>query len=207
MQAMKPSVPAPSQESPSAALAGWTNPVAIYEAYKQQRAELQSQLQNLLNQRAEAVQQIEVLAPSKLVGASRMGLEDRIARLDQRIAGLEEQIVRVDAQVASAAAAPGAVHPPPPPSIQTDGLENFGAGMATSAALIFTFLYLKGKLWRRKRNKAHGELFPPELTQRMERLENVAESTAIEVERIGEGQRFVTKILSEKKEPAQNKGV
>ncbi len=207
MQATKPSVPIPSQESPPAALVGWTNPVAIYEAYKQQQVELQSQLQNLLNQRAEAVQQIGVLAPSKLVGASRMGLEDRIARLDQRIAGLEERIVRVDAQVASAAAAPGAVQPPPPPPIQAHDLENFGAGMATSAVLIFTFLYLKGKLWRRKRNKAHGESLPSELTQRMERLENVAESTAIEVERIGEGQRFVTKILSEKKEPAQNKGV
>jgi len=39
----------------------------------------------------------------------------------------------------------------------------------------------------------------PELVARMARVEQIVESTAIEIERISEGQRFTTKLLSEKK--------
>jgi hypothetical protein len=38
---------------------------------------------------------------------------------------------------------------------------------------------------------------PPELTDRLERMERALDSIAIEVERITEGQRFTTKLLSE----------
>ncbi|MBI3568506.1 MAG: hypothetical protein HY084_09950 [Gemmatimonadetes bacterium] len=37
-----------------------------------------------------------------------------------------------------------------------------------------------------------------EIAARLARLEQLAESTALEVERIGEGQRFTTKLLGEK---------
>jgi hypothetical protein len=39
----------------------------------------------------------------------------------------------------------------------------------------------------------------PELMARLARVEQIVESTAIEIERISEGQRFTTKLLSEKK--------
>lgn len=39
----------------------------------------------------------------------------------------------------------------------------------------------------------------PELVARMARVEQIVESTAIEIERISEGQRFTTRLLSEKK--------
>lgn len=38
-----------------------------------------------------------------------------------------------------------------------------------------------------------------DLTARLDRLEHMAEATQIEVERISEGQRFTTKLLSEQK--------
>jgi hypothetical protein len=40
----------------------------------------------------------------------------------------------------------------------------------------------------------------PELMARLSRVEQIVEATAIEIERISEGQRFTTKLLSEKKE-------
>jgi hypothetical protein len=39
--------------------------------------------------------------------------------------------------------------------------------------------------------------FPKEIAERMNRVEQIVESTAIEVERIGEGQRFMTRVLTE----------
>lgn len=40
----------------------------------------------------------------------------------------------------------------------------------------------------------------PEMMARLNRVEQIVEATAIEIERISEGQRFTTKLLSEKKE-------
>ncbi|HEU5183260.1 MAG TPA: hypothetical protein VFU01_01750 [Gemmatimonadaceae bacterium] len=39
---------------------------------------------------------------------------------------------------------------------------------------------------------------PPEVTSRLERIEQAVDAIAIEVERISEGQRFTTKLLTER---------
>jgi len=41
---------------------------------------------------------------------------------------------------------------------------------------------------------------PPEVGERLERIERAVESIAIEVERISEGQRFVTRVLADRGE-------
>jgi hypothetical protein len=43
----------------------------------------------------------------------------------------------------------------------------------------------------------------PEILRRLERIEQTVESTAIEVERIAEGNRFVSKLLAERSEPVK----
>lgn len=43
-----------------------------------------------------------------------------------------------------------------------------------------------------------------DVTSRLERMEQAIDSIAIEVERISEGQRFTTKLLSERASPASN---
>jgi hypothetical protein len=39
---------------------------------------------------------------------------------------------------------------------------------------------------------------PPDLTARLQRMEQAIDSIAVEVERISEGQRFTTKLLAER---------
>ena len=54
------------------------------------------------------------------------------------------------------------------------------------------------RVWRRS---ARAEVtLPQEVSQRMESLERGVEAIALEVERIGEGQRFVTAALVERGE-------
>jgi hypothetical protein len=48
---------------------------------------------------------------------------------------------------------------------------------------------------------------PAEVTDRMERMEQAIDSIALEVERISEGQRFTTKLLSEGKGAAESRQV
>ena len=45
---------------------------------------------------------------------------------------------------------------------------------------------------------------PPELQNRLERMEQALDSIAIEVERISEAQRFTTKLLAERSKADEN---
>jgi hypothetical protein len=38
---------------------------------------------------------------------------------------------------------------------------------------------------------------PPELTDRLNRLEQAVDAVAVELERVGEGQRYVTRVFTE----------
>jgi hypothetical protein len=51
---------------------------------------------------------------------------------------------------------------------------------------------------RRAGKKAELPAMPPEAIARLERMEQAIDAIAVEVERISEGQRFTTKLLSER---------
>ena len=50
---------------------------------------------------------------------------------------------------------------------------------------------------KRLENESKRPGIPPEITSRMERMEQSLDAIAVEVERISEGQRFTTKLLAE----------
>jgi hypothetical protein len=56
---------------------------------------------------------------------------------------------------------------------------------------------------RRMDAQARNPQIPVEVTSRLERMEQALEAVAIEVERISEGQRFTTKLLSEGRDARQ----
>jgi hypothetical protein len=51
------------------------------------------------------------------------------------------------------------------------------------------------RLWRRV--GVHGREMPAELTDRLNRLEQAVDAVAVELERVGEGQRYVTRVFTE----------
>jgi hypothetical protein len=51
---------------------------------------------------------------------------------------------------------------------------------------------------RRMENEPRHPTLPPDVSARLERMEQALDSIAIEVERISEGQRFTTKLLAER---------
>jgi hypothetical protein len=59
---------------------------------------------------------------------------------------------------------------------------------------------------RRVDADAKNPRVPPEVADRLERMEQAIEAVAIEVERISEGQRFTTKLLSESRNAAITPG-
>ena len=70
------------------------------------------------------------------------------------------------------------------------------AGMAT-AIILAIGLPVARAYSRRVDADAKNPRVPPEVSSRLERMEQALEAVAIEVERISEGQRFTTRLLSE----------
>jgi hypothetical protein len=58
---------------------------------------------------------------------------------------------------------------------------------------------------RRIDAESRNPRFPTEFTARLERMEQAIDSVALEVERISEGQRFTTKLLSEGKSASDSR--
>jgi hypothetical protein len=50
---------------------------------------------------------------------------------------------------------------------------------------------------RRMDSESKGPRIPAEVVERLERMEQSLDAVAVEIERISEGQRFTTKLLSE----------
>jgi chromosome segregation ATPase len=157
------------------------------------RSELSSQIGNVTSRRDELASQLRNAAP----GADRAGIEARIGVLDKRILELEDQLNVTGRQLANARGVAATVEDPPgPASAMPD------ADQMTAIVIVFTIAVLMplSIAWARAifRRARHATERPsPELQQRLDRMEEGIDAIAIEVERISEGQRFVSKLLGE----------
>lgn len=70
-------------------------------------------------------------------------------------------------------------------------------GAFASAIILAIGIPLARAYSRRMDAEARNPRLPLEVTQRLERMEQTLDSVAIEIERISEGQRFTTRLLSE----------
>ena len=170
------------------------NPEALYKATVAARRELRNQLENLEGKRNELGRQLR----DNRIGADKAGAETRIAEMDKRISDVEKQIATADQAVAKAAGVQGAVveHPQPPYVNNGPPPEVFViTGLFIVAVLLPISLAFARRIWRRGKDAVLS--LPPDLSDRLNRLDQAVDSIAVEVERIGEGQRFVTRVLSE----------
>ncbi len=74
-------------------------------------------------------------------------------------------------------------------------------GAFATAIIIAIGVPLTRAYSRRMDADSRNPRIPPEVTSRLERIEQAVDAVALEVERISEGQRFTTKLLSEGKGP------
>ena len=166
---------------------------AIYEGFRAQRNELKNQLDELQNARRDISNQLEGAAPGS---TERTALETRLKDVDARTSAVDQMLAGNAAQIAQAAAIPGAVVEQPRPVIQGPPEDAYMLG---SLVMLIVFLPLSVALARRiwRRSAAAVTSFPREIAERLSRMEQAVEATAVEVERIGEGQRFLTRLLTE----------
>jgi hypothetical protein len=137
---------------------------------------------------------------STIEGPDRVGIEQRMQFLDRRILQLESDIELNGQRLRSAPANVLASQS----SAQTRFRGDFGPRGRGAAGPLLGFLvfvplaFAAARLmWRRA---THTQPHPPrdvETAQRLARLETAVDAIAIEMERVAEGQRFLTRILAE----------
>ncbi|HEX5581753.1 MAG TPA: hypothetical protein VFX39_09265 [Gemmatimonadaceae bacterium] len=180
------------------------SPSDVLQGLEARREKLQSQLRDVEQQRSQVVSDLRraTQGEGSRSEAVTKGLEARLAALDARVVSLDAEIAAADAAVAQAAAVPGAViEVPPPPVIRHSGPDEdvvaIGGFFLTVLLMPIVIAYAR-RLWRR--GAAAAVSLPAELMQRLVRIEQGMDAMAIEVERISEGQRFVTRVFTESTE-------
>ena len=169
-----------------------TNAQAVYQGFRAQRRELSDQLQRLTETRDEIAASLHSAASE----GDKKGLEQRLATVDERIAAVDKQITEADAQIAKAISVPGAALDLPE---TRSGSDDEGVYIISTifilAVLMPMAIAMSRRIWRRSAKVVTS--FPKELSDRLLRVEQAVEATAVEVERIGEGQRFMTRLFTE----------
>lgn len=180
--------------APVAAGRATPGPSAIYEGFRAQRRELSNQLDDLESTRRGITQQLEEMDPAN---ADRKPLESRLTDIDSRIKAVDQMLAANATQLAQAAGVPGAiVEQPPPPPRQGPPEEAWVLGGIFLIVAIFPLsVALARRIWRRSATAITS--LPRDITDRLLRMEQAIEATAVEVERIGEGQRFITRLFTE----------
>jgi hypothetical protein len=184
--------PVATTPQPGVPLGG--DPALVYRALQSRSQILRDQQENLMDQRRELQQQYDQMSSSN---PGRAGIEKRMANIDGRVAEMDAEIAKSDQAVAAQAAVPGATVPPPRPpqnnDVDVDMVVGLSFFLATVMAIPITIAYAR-RIWRRS-GKTEVVLSPL-MMERLDSLERGMEAVALEVERIGEGQRFVTQALS-----------
>lgn len=164
-------------------------------AIRARRAELSNQLISASGRRKDLAEELR-----NATGSDRAGLEQRIAVLDERIVQLESDIAQTGRLLTGAPAGVLA---------STRGeaiLGGFQSGEVLAFSIVLTIFVLAPlaigaarMMWKRAAAGPVRHVIPPETSGRLERIEQAVEAIAIEVERVSEGQRFVTRLMSEAK--------
>ena len=194
-----PQNPPPSQGAPTAVSTGSGSALPLnvsrpmtredVQLLQNRRSELSRQLSSATGRRAEVVRDMGRSANG------REGLEARLKVLDERIVQLEKDIAQNGQLLASAP--PNLVEETTPPPMLGSPVRSINGTLVSMTAIIAVAavtMAISKRLFSRRVPAAAA--LPPETADRIVRIENAVESIAVEVERIAEGQRFVTKLMN-----------
>jgi len=165
---------------------------AELDALRSRRSEISSQLSNVDMRRQRLIKELKTITDP----TAQKGLQDRLALLDARQLQLETDLATTGQVLQNVAALGSTSNPNIPFGLRTNQV------MALSVLTIIFVLFplaigVARNFWKRASRTGPSPAALTETAQRLERLEGSVDAIAIEIERISEGQRFVTKLLAE----------
>lgn len=175
---------------------GPTRPLTSQEAgvIREQRSEMSNQLTSAQGRREELLDELRTAPPG-----TEQGLRDQYQVLSDRIVAIENDI-EASGRVLRTGQVPVGITLVPPRSFntgnRTDDAER-GAAMAALILVPIGAIYMWRAVRRRRRGGRREVEVNAEHEARFERLEQAVDAIALEIERVGESQRYQTKLLAE----------
>jgi hypothetical protein len=166
---------------------------AEYNLLKAREKELNNQLNEVKDRRDELSQQLQQQGS----GAERAAIDARIGILDQRMLQIESDLATVGRDLV--ATAPASIAEPPPRYYYRGYDEGamWGAGFMGAGLTFALFIPLLIRTFRRRRHLQTPTPLPALGGERIERMEQAIDTIAVEIERVSENQRFMTRLLTE----------
>jgi hypothetical protein len=171
-----------------------TRPVTQAEinVIRQQRSEMSEQLTSAIRRRDQLLGDMRDAPPGALPG-----LQGQLDVLNARIVAIETDIEASGRTLRTGQVPAGTtIVPPRGFNSPTDSAER-GAALALGFLVPTIIVYAVMRWRRRRRRNTDRQQFNAEHDARMERLEQAVDAIALEVERVGESQRFQARLLAE----------
>ena len=172
---------------------GPTRPITEAEisVLRRQRSEMSNQLSSAQDRREELINDIRT-APN----GTEQGMIQHLRVVDERIINIESDLERTGQLLRSGQVPVGTTMVPPRSFGPTDSAER--GAMVSAMVLVPVLLVYMAMRWRRRgRRREATDVSSSQHDARMERLEQAVDAIAIEVERVGESQRYQAKMLAE----------
>ncbi|MFL5523702.1 MAG: hypothetical protein ACJ8AF_06255 [Gemmatimonadaceae bacterium] len=156
------------------------------------RDQLNEQLESVTDRRSDIIEQMRT-APNPAM----QGLQAQLAALDSRVLQLEGDLATTGQEIAAASPELISIMGDSPRE-DTNGSfdDGVGAGVAGTFVTMSLLFFLGFRWWKKSARRRAPQLASAD-SERLQRLEQGMDAVAVEIERISEGQRFVTKLLSE----------
>jgi hypothetical protein len=168
------------------------------EALQAQFVDLNVQHAGLSAERAGLRRQLSEMLQSN---PARPQVQAKDAEVSVKLANIEGQMAMVKAQIASKQGVPIVSVPPLGHLPRVDTPPEMKMAFTLALVLLIPMsMAIARRIWRgspRPASPAHD----PEVATRLGRLEHAVDTIAIEIERVSEGQRFMTKIMAERASP------
>jgi len=158
------------------------------------REQLNDQLQNVTDRRNDIIEQMRTVPKEAMPG-----LQAQLNVLDARVLQLENDLALTGREIAGSS--PQLISMADMPSNEdTNGSfdDGVGAGIGGTFVVMTALLFVMWRRWRKSPMNRAPRLQSAD-SERLQRLEQGMDAVAIEIERISEGQRFVTKLLSDQR--------
>ena len=160
-------------------------------------ADLQRQLDALNAQRTELRRLVQ-----SSDNAVRAATRDQLGQVNMQIAQVRTELASVNAQIRSGLPQAVVVQPEPGNrgNVPGEAIAAMSVVFMLAVLMPISIAYAR-RIWRRGTSPRQTE---DVVSPRLDRLETAVDAIAIEIERISEGQRFVTKVMTERPTPRAN---
>jgi hypothetical protein len=168
------------------------------QGLRARRQALSDQLLSVDARRWSSIRQLQSLGETGNATAKK-GVTDRLAFLDRQQLQLESSLAAANQELSSlpaALVASASIPPPTPFRMKPDQVMTLSVLAIVLVCFPLAFAAARG-IWKKSNRPGLPPTAFAETAQRLDRLEGTVDTIAIEIERISEGQRYVTKLLSD----------